>query len=48
MLHISKEWVSAVESFFEKKSYIAVQAAIQKQFIQAPPFKKTNQHNITK
>ena len=48
MLHISKEWVSAVESFFEKKSYIAVQAAIQKQFIQAPPSKKTNQHNITK
>ena len=48
MLHIEKEWVSAVESFFEKKSYIAVQAAFQKQFIQAPPFKKTKQHNITK
>ena len=49
MLQISKEKrVFVVEKFFERKSYIAVQAAFQQRFNHAPPCKKTIQQNIKK
>ena len=43
-----EEWVFVIESFFERKSYIAVQAAFRQRFNQAPPCKKTIQQNVTK
>ena len=44
MPQISKEERAFVaETFFERKSYIAVQAAFQQRFNQAPPCKKTIQ-----
>ena len=35
-------------TFFERKSYIAVQAAFRQWFDQAPPCEKTIQQNVTK
>ena len=43
-----EEWVFVIESFFERKSYIAVQAAFRQRFNQAPPCKKAIQQNVTK
>ena len=43
-----EEQVFVVENFYERKSYIAIQAVVQQQFNQAPPCKKTIQQNITK
>ena len=43
-----KRQVFVVKNFFERKSYIAVPAAFQQLFHQAPPYKKTIQQNITK
>ena len=49
MRQISKEERAfVVEKFFERKSYIAVQAAFQQQFNQAPPCKTIIQQNVTK
>ena len=49
MPQISKEKEAlVVEKFFYRKSYLAVQAAFQQQFYQAPPCKKTIQQNVRK
>ena len=46
---ISKEERAiVVENIFERKSYIAVQTALQQRFNQAPPCKKTIQQNVKK
>ena len=37
-----------VEKYFERKSYIAVQAEFQQRYIHAPPYKRTIQQNIKK
>ena len=43
-----EEGVSVIENFFERKSYISVQAAFRQQFNQASPCKKTIEQNVTK
>ena len=49
MSQISKEErVFALEKFFERESYITVQALFRKQLNQIPPCKKRIQQNITK
>ena len=49
MPQISKEERFFVdETFFGRKSYIAVRAAFRQRFNQAPPCKKTIQQNFTK
>ena len=49
MLQVSKEERAfVVEKPFERKSYVAVHAALQQRFNQALPCKKTIQQNITK
>ena len=49
MPQISKEKrVFVVDKFFERKSYIAVQAAFRQRFNQTPPWKKTIPQNFTK
>ena len=49
MLQLSKEeQVLVVEKYFERKSYIAVQAAFRQQFNQAPPCIKTIQRQNVK
>ena len=49
MPQISKEeWALVVEKFFQRKTYIAVQAAFQQWFNQTAPCKKTIRQNVTK
>ena len=43
-----EERVLVVEKYFERKSYIAVQAEFQQRYILAPPYKRTIQQNIKK
>ena len=43
-----EERVLVVEKYFERKSYIAVQAEFQQRYIHAPPYKRTIQQNIKK
>ena len=45
---MKEERVFVAEKYFERKSYIAVQAAFRQRFNHAPPYKKTIQQNVKK